>query len=102
MNVGQAIKAKFSEDAIGEMAGEMLFEGQDALEVVAACEELGVIIIGMDFWQQRGGNIVEINSTDYSSINALPDAPKKTIEAARELLKNGLPDNADYVSFILQ
>jgi len=56
----------------------------------------------MDFWQQRGGNIVEINSTDYSSINALPDAPKKTIEAARELLKNGLPDNADYVSFILQ
>jgi len=36
MNVGQAIKAKFSEDAIGEMAGEMLFEGQDALEVVAA------------------------------------------------------------------
>jgi len=101
MDTEEIIRKKYSNLAVSEKAGELLFRQPDALTIIDECERLGAVVIGMNFWKWKGDGYMEVNSTDYSSINTLPDATKETIDAARELIKDKLPDNADCVSFVL-
>lgn len=78
-----------------------LFNHDDAIKIIDECEKVEIIIVGMDFWIKRGKDIIEINSTDYSSINTGPNAVKDTVGAAKRLVKDKLPDNASFVSFVL-
>ncbi len=101
MKTEELIKKKYGKLAVTEKAGELLFRWPDALKVIDEIDNQGKIISGMNFWAQRDNSIIEVNSTDYSDINEGPEAHKKTIEAARTLIKDELPDTADYVSFIV-
>ncbi len=102
MNLEPVIREKFGLDVVAEKAGDLLFERENALKVMDECQRLGGTIIGMNFWKEKDGDVIEVNSTDYSSINALPEASNETINAARSLTKDKLPDDADYVSFVLE
>jgi len=77
----------------------LLFRLPEALKIIKDCEQQNITILGLDFWQRRNTAIVEVNSTDYSSIS---QDSKNTRQEARELLSKGLPGNTDYISFVLQ
>lgn len=103
MNINELVQKQFKKMIVGIEAGEFLFEQPDALKVINKLERLQAIILGLDFWKKYGdGDVREVNSTNWASINKGPEASKNTIEAARELIGHGLPDDADYVSFVLR
>lgn len=81
--------------------GDLLLEHAYALKVIDECEKLNAIILGIDFWKRWKGDVMEFNSTAWDDINSGTNASKDTIKEARELLKDELPDNADYASFVL-
>lgn len=82
---------------------ELMLRHEDALSFIDDCEKLGLIILGMDFYKVRGKDILSLlNSADYSSIANLPNAKQMSITESRKLIKNALPDNADWVSFVLE
>ncbi len=99
MNTEETINTKYKNLAIRK-ANELLFRREDALRLIEDFKESGTIILGMNFWKREDNNIIESNSTDYSAINQGPKAHEKTIGAAKDLIKDSLPDNADYVSFV--
>jgi hypothetical protein len=97
------LAAKFKTKIVKVKAGELLFKLEDAIEVVNEIERLNAVILGLDFWQKcDDGDVMEVNSADWQAINSGKNASKDTVKETRELLKNGLPDNADYVSFVLK
>ena len=88
----------------GVMYGtELLFYHQDALDFINDCEQSGLVIVGIDFYQKSGDNIVSmLNSADYSVISGTTDAVRKSVSAARKLLQNGFPDGAAWASFVVE
>lgn len=89
----------------GKMEGsELVLHHEDALSYIDDCEKLGLTIIGMDFYREQGTEIIPLigNSADYSSIANSPNAKQLSIIAARKLIKDVLPDNAVWVSFVLK
>lgn len=103
MIIDELIQEKFKKQIVTVKAGELLFKHTDVLKVIDELERLHAVILGLDFWQQcDDGDVMEINSTNWASINIGKNASKDTIEAARELLKDDLPDDADYASFVLR
>jgi hypothetical protein len=103
MNINNLIKKKFKMVIIGVEAGELLFRQNDALKVIEEIEKLHGVILGLDFWQRtKDCDVMEVNSTNWDNINKGLSASKDTIETAKELIGNGLPDNADYVSFVIK
>lgn len=101
MDIDKIIKEKFGSLAVGQKAGELLFRQPEALEIINYCEKNNIIIVGMNFWKQKGEDIIEINSTNYKGINIGPEASNKTSKASETLIKEGLPDDANYASFVL-
>lgn len=101
MNPDEVIKEKFNKYAVSEQAGELLFRHEDALRVIEEIEKLQIIILGLDFWRSIDNDYMEVNSTAWDDINSGENASSLTVRAAKRLLKNGLQDNADFVSFIL-
>jgi hypothetical protein len=95
------IEKKFKDKIVRIEAGEFLFKYKDALDVIEEINRIKAIILGLDFWKEVDDGIMEINSTAWDDINSGPDASSDTVREARKLLKNQLPDNADYVSFVL-
>lgn len=85
-----------------DTGGDLLFKHADALKVIDKVERERAIILGVNFWKKWEGDVMEFNSTNWESINKGENASKNTIKEARELLKNGLPDDADYVCFVLR
>ena len=101
MNVVDALFAKYR--ASGRIrANEVLLSHADALRVIQDCEGRGVTILGMDFLKEAGPHITQVNSTDFSSISSQPDSARRTAATARALLRNGLPDGANWVHFVLR
>lgn len=84
--------------------GELLLQHEDAQRFVEDCMRLGLAILGMDFYIEKNGELVELigASADYSSLKAAPDIVERSVSAARKLLSAGLPDNAKWVSFIIE
>jgi hypothetical protein len=82
--------------------GELLLTHADALRFIEDCQKQGLVILGMDFFQDAGSQVILlITSADYSSLVNLPDAVERSCEEARRLLANGLPPPANWVSFVI-
>lgn len=81
---------------------ELRLRHADALRFVDDAERLGAVILGMDFYYDRGDYTVEtLGPADYSELADHPDAVRASAAAARALLRPGLPDDTDWVSFVI-
>jgi len=99
---------------------EALLTKEQAHEFVEECRQSGVVICGMSFFvvgdrsilklspvglpTSMSGDkyILEITSADFGEILVKPDASLNTTWAAKEIIKNGLPEGASYVSFTIR
>ena|SRR2546427_392168 len=89
-------KASFSDTS------ELLFTQEVACEVIDACAQKGILILGMDFYVRDGQDYKELlSSADFSELKAKPDAIHRATLSAQKLIAKGLPDGADFVSFVL-
>ena len=87
----------------GVMSGEeLLLRPSDALRFIDDCEDLELMILGMDFYAREGGHTVEVSSTDWSSLTEDSDPIGASIREARLLIGQGLPDEAELVSFVVR
>ncbi len=101
MTKEEKLHQKFRSRALAR-GNALLFSRDVVLEVIDECERLGLIILGMDFFQDEGGNPVSLlNAADYSALSGEPDAPRRSASEARRLLAGGLPDNAAWAELIL-
>jgi hypothetical protein len=81
---------------------ELLLTQADALHFIEDCQRQGLVILGMDFFQDAGSQVIPLmSSADYSSLANLPDAVEQSYEEARALLATGLPSPASWVSFVI-
>lgn len=88
---------------VGRFSGsEILLRPADALHFVDDCEKLGLVILGMDFWVERGDAVVEVGSTEWSSITSRPDAARRSQDEARAVLSGRLPGDVEFVSFVVE
>jgi hypothetical protein len=89
--------------SVGVVRGmELLLRHADALRFIQDCEQLRLTILGMDFYKQEGSNLIELPcSADYSSLSGKEDAVERGAAAARRLIKDRLPEDAIWVSFIV-
>src|SRR4029450_5533310 len=91
-----ASKASFSDTL------ESLFTRDIALEIIEACAKEGILILGMDFYVRDGQDYKELlSSADFSELKGKPDAIRQSTLSAQQLIAKGLPDGADFVSFVL-
>ncbi|SRR5712691_7728139 len=82
---------------------ECLLRHPDALRFIDDCERLRLTILGMDFYKQEEGDIIELlSSADYSSLSGKEDAVEQSISAARRLIQDRLPEDASWVSFVVE
>ena len=102
MTTEQIIDTKFKDRAAGKEAGDLLFSHNVAIEVLDECQKIKGVILGLDFWQVVGDTVKEVNSADYSNLSEGPSAAELTVEEAKSLIQDKLPDNADYVSFVFK
>lgn len=83
-------------------ANEILLGWFDALRFIADCRALRLVVLGMDFWAQHGDQVAPLlSSADYSDLARRMDAVEASSLAALKLIRDGLPDGASYVSFVL-
>lgn len=84
------------------MGDELLLKTQDALLFIQDCMDMGLFILGLDFYKEEDDNIIEVASADYSSLIKEHGNVMLSISAARQLIQDGLPDGATWVSFVVQ
>ena len=82
--------------------GELLLRLPDALRFLDDCEKHGLAILGLDFYAVSADAVAEVGSTEWSSITQGPGAARSSQNEARALLAGGLPDGAEFVSFVLE
>ena len=81
---------------------ELLFTREVAFEIIEACAKKGILILGLDFYVCDGQDYRELlSSADFSELKAKPDAVTQAVRSAKKLIAEGLPDGADFVSFVL-
>ena len=81
---------------------ELLFTREVAFEIIEACAKKGILILGLDFYVCDGQDYRELlSSADFSELKAKPDAVAQAVRSAKMLIAEGLPDGADFVSFVL-
>jgi len=89
-------KASFSDTS------ELLFTREVACEIIDACGHKAILILGMDFYVRDGRDYKELlSSADFSELKAQPQAVHQAVMSAKKLIAEGLPDGADFVSFVL-
>ena len=100
MQPEETLKQKYR--AVGRVSGkELLLQRRDALSFIADCARLGVTILGIEFFAEAGQNVVPVAVADYSALLGEPDAPQRSIVAARNLITSRFPDTAKWVTFVL-
>jgi hypothetical protein len=81
---------------------ELLFTREVAFEIIEACAKKGILILGMDFYVCDGQDYRELlSSADFSDLKTKPDAVAQAVKSAKKLIAEGLPDEANFVSFVL-
>jgi hypothetical protein len=96
------LEAAFASKASFSDTSELLFTREMALEIIAACAKQGLLILGMDFYVRDGQDYKELlSSADFSELKGKPDAVHQAVMGAKKLVADGLPDGADFVSFVL-
>ena len=84
------------------MGGDLWLRHPEALEFIEDCRQMGLVIVGMDFYEEVDGGFVPLlSSADYSSISQRPDAVERGAAAATRLIAGGLPNGASWVSFVV-
>lgn len=82
---------------------EVLLDHQQALRFLDDCVKANLVILGMDFYRGAGDSIMPVEaSADYSSLSEGPEAVARSVQAAKKLINDGLPDGAAYVSFVVE
>lgn len=79
----------------------VLFKPSDVLRIVDELEKLHGVILKMDFWEFKGNNYIQVNSTNLSNFSDGSRSSEKTIKAARELLKTHILSSEKFVSLVL-
>ena len=96
------LEAVFKSKASFSDASELLFSRDVAFEIIEACVKKGILILGMDFYVRDGQDYRELlSSADFSELKAKSDAVYQAAVSAKKLIAEGLPDGADFVSFVL-
>ena len=81
---------------------ELLFTREVAFEIKEACAKKGILILGLDFYVRDGQDYRELlGSADFSELKAKPEAVTQAVRSAKKLIAEGLPDGANFVSFVL-
>ena len=84
-------------------AGELLLRPEDALSLANELEEMEIVIFGVDVWYYVVKQIVEDpGSLDISDITDGDNRVRASAKAAREFIKNKLPEGTAFVSFIME
>ena len=83
---------------------ELLLRHADAIRFIQDCKQLRLTILGTDFYKQWGSDVIELPgcSADFSSISGKRDAIERSVTAAWDLIKDRLPEDATWVSFIIE
>ena len=102
MNAEEWVFEKYA--SVGRRAGKELLLGHaDSLRLLEDCMQLQLMIIGIDFYEQKENDIIELPiSADYSSLYSDDSAVEKSIVAARKLMKDRLPNGATWASFTIE
>ena len=84
--------------------GRVLYDHTTALKILEECALLSIRVVGIDIFllNERDNSLVQLNSTDYSSVSKTLDGDRLTVLASRRLLESGIPDGGNYVSFVLR
>jgi hypothetical protein len=83
--------------------GELFLSQADALRFIADCVDLGLVILGMEFFVDWGDGFMPVSGpADFSELRGQPGAVEQGAAAARRLIAAGLPDGADWVSFVVE
>jgi hypothetical protein len=77
---------------------ELLFTREVAFEIIEPCAKKGILILGLDFYVCDGQDY-GIGVLLTSRLKAEPDAVPRPLSASAYC--RGLPDKADFVSFVL-
>lgn len=105
MKVEKLIFNKFKNSIVAyneNNENEMLFKSNIALEVVDELERVNAVILGLDFWQFKDNDYLQVNSTAWDDLSQGNDASQKTIRETRALLKSTLSENEEFISFVLK
>jgi hypothetical protein len=80
-------------------AGELLLSPGDAVKLADELEQSGILILGVDLWYYIGNKIAEDpGSLELSDIIDVKDNAR----VAKEFIRNRLPRNIEFVSFVLE
>ena len=102
MSIVDELESAFKSQASFRDTSELLFTHRVALEIIEDCTKKGVLILGMDFYVRDGHDYKELlSSADFSELKAKPDAVHQAVMSAKKLIAKGLPDDAGFVSFVL-
>jgi hypothetical protein len=97
------LEAAFASQASFSDTSELLFTREMACKIIEACTKQGILILGMDFYVRDGQDYQELlSSADFSEFKEKPDAVHQAAMSAKKLIAEGLPDGADFVSFVLE
>jgi hypothetical protein len=92
---------KFSKTGI-LFGGELLLSHPEALKFIKQSREQGILILGMDFYKKIDDEITPLLcSADYSELVSNVNGVELSANEALSLLKDGFPDSADFVSFVI-
>jgi hypothetical protein len=102
MSTVENLEAVFKSKASFSDTSELLFNRDVAFEIIEACAKQGILILGMDFYVRDGQDYKELlSSADFSELKGQPDGVHQAVVSAKQLIAEGLPDGADFVSFVL-
>jgi hypothetical protein len=101
MNTVDELESAFKSKASFSDTSELLFRRDVAVEIIEACAKKGILILGMDFYVRDGQDYrALLSSADFSELKTKPDAVAQAVRSAKKLIAEGLPDEADFVSFV--
>jgi hypothetical protein len=102
MSIVDELESAFKSQASFSNTSELLFTHRVALEIIENCAKKGILILGMDFYVRDGHDYKELlSSADFSDLKGKPDAVHQAVMSAKKLIAEDLPEDADFVSFVL-
>ena len=102
MSIVDEVESAFKSQVSFSDSSELLFTHRVALEIIENCAKKGILILGMDFYVRDGHDYKELSrSADFSDLKAKPDAVHQAVMSAKKLIAEGLPEDADFISFVL-
>lgn len=101
MSTVDELESVFKSQASFSDTSELLFTRDVAVEIIETCAKKGILILGMDFYVRDGQDYrALLSSADFSELQTKPDAIAQAVRSAKKLIAKGLPDRADFVSFV--